>query len=90
MMLDDFNLRFSEVLKDSNDKPIGRLICETSLGITQESKWMILFTLTVRGTPESNTINSALEFIKKGRELIVNKFSELTTDFAHEKWERIK
>jgi uncharacterized protein (TIGR04255 family) len=90
LMLDDFNLRFSEVLKDNSDKPIGRLICETSLGMTQESKWMILLTLTVRGTPESNTINSALEFIKKGRELIVNKFSDLTTDFAHEKWGRIK
>ncbi len=90
MMLDDFNLRFSEVLNDRSNNPIGRLICETSLGITQEAKWMILFTLTVRGTPESNTINSALEFIKKGRDLIVCRFSELTTDKAHEKWGRIK
>jgi uncharacterized protein (TIGR04255 family) len=90
MMLDDFNLRFSEVLKDSNDKPIGRLICEAALGITQESKWMILFTFTVRGAPDNNTINSALEFIQNGRDLIVRRFSELTTDKAHKKWGRIK
>jgi uncharacterized protein (TIGR04255 family) len=90
MMLDDFNLRFSEVINDNDNKPIGRLVCEASLGITKESNWMILCTFTVRGAPESNTINSALEFMIKGRDLIVNKFSELTTDFAHEKWGRLK
>ncbi|NOU20632.1 MAG: TIGR04255 family protein [Methyloglobulus sp.] len=90
LILDDFNLRFSEILKDNNEKPIGRLICEASLGITQEAKWMILFTLTVRGAPEVNNVNSALDFIKRGRDSIVLRFSQLTTDMAHKKWEKIK
>ena len=89
-MLDDFNLRFSEVINNNDNKPIGRLVCETSLGITKESNCMILCTFTVRGAPESNTINSAIEFIKKGRDLIVCRFSELTTEKAHEKWGRLK
>jgi uncharacterized protein (TIGR04255 family) len=90
MKLDDFNLRLSEVLKDDAQKPVGRLVCEASLGITSETKLMIILIFTVRGAPDNNTINSALEFIKKGRDLIVNKFSELTTEMAHKKWGRIK
>jgi uncharacterized protein (TIGR04255 family) len=88
--LDDFNLRFSEIIKNKDNKPMGRLICEVVMGLTQETKWVILFTLTVRGAPEANNVDSALDFIKSGRDLIVRRFSELTTDSAHKKWERIK
>jgi uncharacterized protein (TIGR04255 family) len=90
MLLDDFNLRFSEVIKDEHNKPFGRLICETSPAITSEAKQIVSFTFTVRGIPNNTNINSALEFIKKGRDLIVNRFTELTTDAAHKKWGRIK
>lgn len=90
MMLDDFSLRFSEVLKDDAQKPTGRLICEASLGITSETKLMIVLTFTVRGAPDNTNINSALEFMKKGRDLIVFRFSELTTEAAHQHWGRIK
>lgn len=88
--LEGFNLRFNEVIKNKNDKPMGRLICEVTLGLTQEGKWMILFTLTVRGAPEASDVNSALDFLKTGRDLIVCRFSELTTGKAHKKWDRIK
>jgi hypothetical protein len=32
------------------------------------------------------TIDSALDFIEMGHDLIVNRFVELTTDKAHEVW----
>jgi uncharacterized protein (TIGR04255 family) len=89
LKLDGFNLQFTEAI-EVNNNPVGRLICEASVGTTQEAKLMILLTLSFRGAPEDTNISSALEFIKKGRDLIVCRFTELTTETAHQKWGRIK
>lgn len=87
---DDFTLGFREVIHDAEDKPQGRLICEALQGIKADRWPVIQMTLTVRGAPKENTIESAFEFLAKGRELIVRKFAELTTDEAHIKWERVR
>lgn len=87
---DDFSLGFREVIHDADDKPQGRLICDASLGIKADRRQVILLTLTVRGAPKENTIESALDYLAKGRDLIVCKFAELTTDEAHIKWERVR
>ena len=50
---------------------------------------VIILSLTVKGAPSSTDIESALEFLIRGREEIVQRFAELTTDSAHKKWERI-
>jgi hypothetical protein len=79
---------FREVIRDSEDKPFGRLICDASVGIKTDGRPVIVLTLTVRGTPKGQDINSSIEFLAMGRDLIVCKFAELTTNEAHEKWER--
>jgi len=87
---DDFKFGFREIIRDEAKRPIGRLIGEAAQAINQSGQKIIAFTLTVRGAPKKPTTKSALDFISKGRELIVNRFTELTTDFAHTKWGRKK
>ena len=38
----------------------------------------------------SRALNSALEFLKRGRDLIVNAFADVTTDLAHQFWEKTR
>lgn len=87
---DDFSIGFREVIHDAESKPKGRLICEASLAIKTNRQQVIQLTLTVRGAPQQNTIASAREFLIYGREKIVSKFADLTTDKAHMNWERIQ
>lgn len=87
---DDFSLGFREVIRDAGGNPQGRLSCDASLGIKAGRRQVILLTLTVRGAPKENTIESAFDYLGKGRDLIVCKFAELTTDEAHVKWQRVR
>lgn len=86
---DDFTINFREVIKDSDGKPRGRLYVESALGYLPDGHEVIVLTLTVKGAPLGSDINSALEFLSLGREVIVQRFAELTTDQAHKKWERV-
>ncbi len=88
--LEDFRATFREVVKDPNQRPVGRFICECSSGISAVGKPILVLSLTVRGTPDGNNRQSALDFISRGRSLIVEKFAELTTASAHTAWERSK
>lgn len=87
---DDFTFKFRETVRGKDGEPLGRLICEVGSGVKADSKRIIAMTLSVKGAPSEPNIDSALEFISAGRELIVNRFTELTTDMAHKIWERLK
>ena len=87
---EDFNLSFREVILDSAGKPQGRLTVDAVIGLNQNGQKIIQLNLSARGAPKKADIDSAQDFICLGRELIVNRFAELTTDFAHKKWGRIK
>lgn len=87
---DDFSLGFREVIPDVEGKPRGRLICDASLGINADGQRIIILALTARGVPKSIDIESSFEFLAMGRELIVCKFAEITTDEAHDKWRRVR
>ena len=71
-------------------QPQGRLICESATAVESDGQPYILLTLTARGVPDPPTKEAALEFLGRGRNLIVNAFAEITTDSAHEKWERVR
>lgn len=86
---DDFSFGFRDVILDADGKPQGRLICDASIGIKDRQR-IIIFTLTVRGAPKNTDIESSIDFLAMGRDLIVCKFAELTTDEAHKKWGRVK
>lgn len=87
---DDFKVGFREIIRDEAGKPQGRLIGEAMSALDQDGRQIIAFTLTVRGAPKEPKIESALSFISKGRELIVTRFTELTSDYAHTIWRRRK
>jgi uncharacterized protein (TIGR04255 family) len=87
---DDFKVGFREIIRDEAGKPQGRLIGEAVSALDQGGQQIIAFTITVRGAPKEPKIESALNFISKGRELIVSRFTELTTDYAHTIWRRRK
>lgn len=87
---EDFAISFREIIRDSDGTPLARLICEAAHAINAVGQRIIGLTLTVRGAPRGSDVDSALMFMAKGRDLIVRRFAELTTDIAHEKWGRIK
>lgn len=87
---EDFSLTFREVLRDASGNPTSRLTCELASASLPNGDDAMLFTLTVRGAPTSPSIGAALEFLANGRQVIVQRFAELTTEAAHRKWERTK
>jgi uncharacterized protein (TIGR04255 family) len=87
---DDFFVGFREVIRDSENKPFARLVCDAAIGIKADQQKNIQLTLTVRGTPKGDNIAAALDFLSIGRDQIVCKFTELTTDKAHRKWGRVR
>lgn len=85
---EDVSLGYRKVIKDTNGKPYGRLICEGSTGINKRNESIFVLNITVRGIPQESNTASALNFLKEGREKIVNCFDEITTDFAHKQWRK--
>jgi len=83
---EDFNIGIREVIRD-NGHPVGRLIYEIATGV-RDAKRVLVFNLTARGAPSASDIDSAMQFVAKGRELIVRRFAEITTEGAHKVWER--
>ena len=87
---DDFSLTVRNVIRDADGKPLGRLIVEAKCAVTKDNKQVIQLNLTIRGAPQGTRIENAIEFLCSGRDRIVTKFAEITTDIAHQKWERIQ
>ena len=84
---DDVNIGIREVIQDKQ-QPMGRLTYEISTAVKPNGERIIVLTLTARGAPSASDIDSAMRFIAKGRELIVRRFAEITTEGAHKAWER--
>lgn len=87
---DDVNLRYREVIRDDKSQPIGRITYEISTGIRRSGKRVIVFNLTARGAPPGSDVDSGLRFIANARELIVERFAQITSEEAHKFWERIQ
>lgn len=87
---DDFSLNFRQTINADDGNPQGRLVVEVGSAIAEDGAPLIMLNISVRGAPKEATTSSALDFICKGRELIVTRFSQLTTEAAHVRWERTK
>ena len=85
-----FAISFREIFYDENRKPQGRLLCEAATASKRDGSRILVMNLTARGAPNGTDIQSALQFLSTGRDLIVSRFAELTTDEAHKRWGRIK
>jgi uncharacterized protein (TIGR04255 family) len=86
---EDFFCGFREVLNDESGAPVARLVGEAACAV-QDGRKILQYSLSVRGAPKSNSIEAALQFMSMGRDKIVTRFAESTTDAAHKVWERIK
>jgi uncharacterized protein (TIGR04255 family) len=85
---ESFAAGFKETIRNEGGAPFARFSCDAASGINSTGKSIIGLTLTVRGAPAVGTIEGAIEFLKFGRELIVRRFAELTTESAHKAWGR--
>ena len=87
---EDFSIVFRKTIRALDERPQGRLTTEAVLVIDVKGQKIIVLTLTARGAPINQTSDSALEFLKLGREVIVKSFADITTDSAHAFWERVQ
>jgi uncharacterized protein (TIGR04255 family) len=83
---DDFVMTLRKVVSNPEGKPLGRLIYEAGLGLTENNEALVQLALTFRGAPAGTNIKAAIDFLQDGRRLIVQSFKEITTDMAHQKW----
>ena len=87
---EDFSIVFRKTIQASDGRPQGRLTTEAVLVIDVKGQKIIVLTLTARGAPVEQTSDSALEFLKLGREIIVKSFADIITDSAHAFWDRVQ
>ncbi|MFN0191319.1 MAG: TIGR04255 family protein [Aestuariivirga sp.] len=86
--VDDLNVAIREVILGDDSKPTGRITYEISTGVRSDGRRLIILNLTARGRPDAQNIDSALRYIAKCRELIVQRFAQITTEEAHDLWDR--
>ena len=88
--IESLSINFNEIIKSNDGEPEARFIHEIQpiMSVDRKKKAYRL-SLTVRGQPIHNDKESMLNFILRGRENIVLRFDEITTEFAHEKWEKL-
>jgi uncharacterized protein (TIGR04255 family) len=88
--IEGLNTTFGEVLCDTNGKPYARLLHELlSVSMADGKSIAFRLSLTVRGAPLGSDISTAMSFLEMGRERIVTRFTELTTEQAHQRWGRL-
>lgn len=79
---------FRRRLHDEEGTPIARLAFNLRYGTDEFGKREAQLLLSVRGRPKEPTIDGCLELIDAEREVIVQTFTEVTADTAHQMWER--
>lgn len=81
----------SEVHYNEEEKPCARLFHEIQCGQTIDGKQKAFrFSLVFRGIPNGKDLSSAIEFLRLGREKIVLRFDEITTEQAHTIWSKLE
>lgn len=87
---DDIVVSTRDAIVGASGAPFARMQCDFSSAVRPIGGKMYVLTLTVRGAPFDPSIPAVLDFLKMGRELIVNKFASMTTESAHAIWERLQ
>lgn len=74
---------------DERQQAIGRLHVHLQPAFRAvDGQPIFVLTLTARGKPKANSLNSVLDFLDVGREWIVRGFTSVTTAEMHKIWER--
>jgi uncharacterized protein (TIGR04255 family) len=86
---DSLIVNIPETILSGDGKPIARLYQEIQfVKLLESSQNAIRLSFTYRGRPSSDSVDDAIAFIFEGREAIVNRFAEITTDRAQTTWGR--
>ena len=88
-LAEEFSITFRRTIPSPTNQPIGRLICEASAALA-DGKRVIRLSLTARGAPARPDVSAALDFLQRGREIVVRAFAQLTTEAAHQEWQRVQ
>lgn len=86
---ENFSFRSNKEIHNSKGEPVARLITEISTALHKNKKVIHLSNI-VRGTPDGTDKQSALDFLLEARRLIVNNFTDITTEYAHKIWGIVK
>jgi len=81
-----FLLRY--VMRDSEGKPIGRLIASAEPARRIDGQTIVQLTITARGRPNTPDEMGIVDFLKRGRVSVVRGFAHLTGPKMHKLWER--
>jgi uncharacterized protein (TIGR04255 family) len=82
-----FNISY--VIPGEKDQPFGRLHVIAQPAFKKAtSERLIQLTLTMRGRPPGPSIESGLEWLDKGREIVVRAFASITRPEMHALWGR--
>jgi uncharacterized protein (TIGR04255 family) len=85
---EDFNCTFRRRVHRPDGSPYARLTCQTALGVRPKGERIIVLNLTFRGAPEGDSLEAAIAFLGTGRQMIVEFFTQITTEQAHLAWGR--
>lgn len=88
-MPDDVTMVWRRALYGPDGAPYGRLIVDARSAVHLKGNNIIVLNLTVRGSPETATVDGVMSFLREARETICKEFATITTDSAHRTWERI-
>jgi uncharacterized protein (TIGR04255 family) len=87
--VEQLNATFSEVvLSEDGKKPVARLRYELGLSSSREVRRAMRLSLIYRGTPADISTKSISDFLAAGRQRIVKRFCDITTEEAHKIWAR--
>lgn len=85
--VDGLQASFSETVHGNDNRPHARLHHRFDLvALTKDGSAALKVELTYRGAPKD--VDDALNLVWAGRDRIVRRFTEMTTDHAHETWRR--
>lgn len=85
--VESLNTSFNEVIMGSDGQPIARLYHKIQSVFAVDGKHKAFrLSLTVKGKPQGNSIEAAMDFLKLGRDAIVTRFGEMTTEEAQKHW----
>lgn len=88
--IEDFHFSMKHILRGNKEKPYGRLHVQVDPFDQADGKKSFLLNLTARGRPETPDIDGMTDFFDKGRDTIVRRFTEITSDHMHKVWGRMK
>jgi len=88
--VENVSFQFGEVIYEPGGRPYARLLHELTSVISRDGRAKAFrLSLIFRGKPYTgNSPADAMKFIHIGREKIVTRFAEMTTEKAHKIWER--